>query len=119
MPVDVVGLLDAIETSFDGDEDNDGDHDGDHEDLYSTFGAVFETDVDSERGFDAAVVLHESADGWGLTAGTARVERDPDLGLGDASVHYAQGSDYGQPEISVYLWRVDNMLLHAVDFHPR
>jgi hypothetical protein len=54
----------------------------------------------------------------GLTAGKARVERDPALGLGDTSVHDAQGSDYGYPEISVYLWRVDKVLLHAVDFHP-
>jgi hypothetical protein len=114
VPADVVGLVDAIETSFDGDED----HEGDHEDLYGTFGAVFETVADAEVAFDAAVVLHESADGWGLTAGKARFERDPDLGLGDAGVHYAQGSDYGYPEISVYLWRVDNVLLHAVDFHP-
>ena len=114
VPADVVGLVDAIETSFDGDEE----HEGDHEDLYRTFGAVFKTDADAGRAFDAAVVLHESADGWGLTAGTAHVERDPDLGLGDASVHYAQGSDYGHPEMSVYLWRIDNMVLHAVDFHP-
>jgi hypothetical protein len=114
VPADVVGLVDAIETSFDGDED----HEGDHEDLYGTFGAVFETDADAERAFDAAVVLHESTDGWGLTARTARVDGDPDLGLGEASVHYAQGSNYGYPEISVYLWRVDNVLLHAVDFHP-
>jgi hypothetical protein len=114
LPGDVVGLVDAIETSFDGDED----HEGDHEDLYATFGAVFETVADAERAFDAAIVLHESADGWGLAASAARVEPDSDLGLGDASVHYAQGSDYGYPEISVYMWRVDNMLLHAVDFHP-
>ena len=36
VPADVVGLVDAIETSFDGDDD----HEGDHEDLYRTFGAV-------------------------------------------------------------------------------
>ena len=114
VPADVVGVLDAIETSFDGDDE----HEGDHEDLYGTFGAVFETVADAERAFDAAVDLHESADGWGLTAATARVVRDRDLGLGDESIHYAQGSDYGHPEISVYLWRVDNVLLHAVDFHP-
>jgi hypothetical protein len=111
LPVDVVGLVDAIETSFDGDED----HEGDHEDLYRTFGAVFETVADAERAFDAAVVLHESADGWRLAAGHVFV---PDRRLGDASVRYAQGSDYGDPEIIVYLWRVDNVLLHAVDFHP-
>jgi hypothetical protein len=35
VPADVVGLVDAIETSFDGDED----HEGDHEDLYVTFGS--------------------------------------------------------------------------------
>jgi hypothetical protein len=63
-------------------------------------------------------VVHESADGWGLSGSTARVEHDPELGLGDAGVHNAQGSDYGFPEISVYLWRVDNVLLYAVDFHP-
>jgi hypothetical protein len=114
VPADVVGLVDAIETSFDGDDD----HEGDHEDLYGSFVAVFETDADAARAFDAAVVLHESADGWGLTAGQARVERNPALGLGDEAVHYAQGSDYGYPEISVYLWRVGRVLLHAVDFHP-
>jgi hypothetical protein len=114
VPDDVVGLVDAIETSFDGDED----HEGDHEDLYGSFVAIFETDADAARAFDAAVDLHESADGWGLTAGQARVERNPALGLGDTAVHYAQGSDYGYPEISVYLWRVGNVLLHAVDFHP-
>ena len=108
---DVVGLVDAIETSFDGDAE----HEGDHEDLYGTFGAAFETVADAERAFDAAVVLHESADGWGLTAGQVLAS---DRGLGDASVRYAQGSDYGYPEIIVYLWRVDNVLLHAVDFHP-
>jgi hypothetical protein len=61
VPADVAGLVDAIETSFDGDED----HEGDHEDLYATFGAVFETVTAAERAFDAAVVLHESIDGWG------------------------------------------------------
>lgn len=114
VPMDVLGLVDAIETSFDDDED----HDGEHDDLYRTFGAVFETVPDAERAFDAAVALHESSDWWGLTAGEGPVERDPDLGLGDESVHYVQGSDYGYPEIRVYLWRVDNMLLHAVDLHP-
>lgn len=114
VPADVVGLVGAIETSFDSDEV----HEGDHEDLYRTFAAVFESVADAERAFDAAVLLHESADGWGLSAGSARIEIDPELGLGVASVHYAQGSDYGYPEISVYLWQVDNMLLHAVDFHP-
>jgi hypothetical protein len=114
VPPDVAGFVDAIETSFDGDED----HEGDHEDLYKTFGALFETVADAQRAFDAAVLLHEADDGWDLTAGRARVERDPELGLGDAGVHYAQGFDYGNPEISVYLWRVDNLLLHAVDYHP-
>jgi hypothetical protein len=114
VPADVVGLVDAIETSFDGDED----HEGDHEDLYGTFAAVFATDADAARAFDRAVVLHESADGWGLTPGRAGVEREPALGLGDEGVHYIRGFDYGYPEISVYLWRVGNMLLHVVDFHP-
>jgi hypothetical protein len=114
MPADVRGFVDAIETSFDRDED----HEGDHEDLYVTFGAAFNTVADAEQAFDAAVALHESPAGWGLTAKTARVEPDLDLGLGEASVHYAQGSDYGLPEIKVYLWRVGNVVLHAVDFHP-
>ena len=114
VPEDVVGFVDAMETSFDGDEH----HQGDHEDLYTTFGAVFESVADADRAFDAAVVLHEAGDGWGLAAGKAPIKRDAVPGLGDASVHYTQGSDYGYPEISVYLWRVDNVLLHAVDYHP-
>lgn len=114
VPEDVPGLVDAIETLFDSNQD----HEGDHEDLYGTFGATFETDVDAARAFDAAVVLHESADGWALTPGQAGVEREPALGLGDEGVHYTQGFDYGYPEISVYVWRVGNVLLHAVDFHP-
>jgi hypothetical protein len=42
----------------------------------------------------------------------------PEGPLGDASVHFVRGSEYGYPRISVYLWRVDRLLLHAVDFHP-
>lgn len=114
VPADVRGFVDAIETSFDGDAD----HEGDHEDLYRTFAAVFESAADAERAFYAAVAFHESADGWGLTPGNGRLERQVGLGLGDASIRWAQGADYGHPEIIVYLWRVDNMLLHAVDFHP-
>jgi hypothetical protein len=114
VPADVIGLVDAIETSFDGDED----HEGEHEDLYRTFGAAFDTVAHAQQAFDAAVDLHGSGEGWGLSGGTGRLERPPDLGLGDASVHYVQGSDYGYPEISVYLWRVDEMLFQAVDFHP-
>jgi hypothetical protein len=114
VPADVAGFVDAIETSFDGDEE----HVGDHQDLYRTFGAVFDTVGDAERAFAAAVVLHEADDWWGLSSDRAPLERETDVGLGDESVHYTQGSDYGRPEISVYFWRVGNVLLHAVDFHP-
>jgi hypothetical protein len=47
-----------------------------------------------------------------------RAGYDPDPGLGDESVLYVKGTDYGYPGLSVYLWRVDNVLLQAVDFHP-
>jgi hypothetical protein len=111
-PDDPPGFVDALLTDFDRDDNHDNGR-------YGTFAAVFETAADAERAYDAAVVNHESPDGWGLTTdqGVLPLGYEPNPGLGDESRHYVEGMAYGHPELAIYLWRVDNVLLHAVDFY--
>jgi len=114
-PEDSPGFVDAILTDFDEDDDTENGR-------YGTFAAVFETVADAERAYDAAVVNHESPDGWGLTTDPGlgyllhigEYDYNPDPGLGDEGVYYIAGSAYSDPEQAIYLWRVDNVLLHAV-----
>jgi hypothetical protein len=108
-PVGSPGFADAILTEFDADDD----HEGEHEDRYRTFVAVFDTVDHAQQAFRAAVDNSESPDAWGLTRLSIR-----DRPSGDQRVHFATGEDYGYPELSVYLWRIDTILLQAVDFHP-
>jgi hypothetical protein len=121
-PVDSPGFVDAVLSGFDADDE----HEGDHEGRYWTFAARFETEADAERAFDAAAANLASPAGWGLSIAAdgdgRRIGYDPDPGLelGNESVLLVRGrgTDYGCPQLSVYLWRVDNVLLQAVDFHP-
>lgn len=117
-PEDSPGFVDGILTDFDLDNDHENGR-------YGTFAAVFETVADAERAYDAAVATHESPDGWGLTTDhrlgyllhIGRWDYDPDPRLGDEGVYYIAGSaNYGGPEQAIYLWRVDNLILHAVEF---
>lgn len=118
-PEDSPGFVDAILTDFDRDDDTENGR-------YGTFAAVFETVADAERAYDAAVANHESQDGWGLTTEhgigyllqVGNADYDPDPGLGDEGVYYIDGRDYSSPEQAIYLWRVDNVILHAVGFLP-
>jgi hypothetical protein len=108
-PEDSPGFVDAILTDFDRDDDTENGR-------YGTFAAVFETVADAERAYDSAVRNHESPDGWGLTTDhVLPFGYDPDPGLGDESRWYVQGRAYNQPKLEIYLWRVNNVLLHAVD----
>jgi hypothetical protein len=118
-PLDSPGFVDAVLTDFDRDDY----HMGEHEDRYRTFAAEFETVADAERAFDAGVANLVSPDGWGLSTpadvADLRPGFDPAPGLGDESVLYVKGPDeYGFPRLSVYFWRVGNLLLQAVDYHP-
>ena len=114
-PEDSPGFVDAILTDFDDDDDTENGR-------YGTFAAVFESVADAERAYDAAVANHESPDGWGLTTNQrlgyllhiGEYDYDPDPRLGDEGVYYIAGSAYSDPEQAIYLWRVGNVLLHAV-----
>lgn len=114
-PEDSPGFVGAILTDLDEDDDTENGR-------YGTFAAVFETVADAERAYDAAVAIHESPDGWGLTTDhrlgyllhIGRWDYDPDPGLGDEGVYYIAGSGYSEPEQEIYLWRKGNVLLHAV-----
>jgi hypothetical protein len=107
-PVTSPGFVDAVLTYFDDDEE----HSGEHEGRYATFAAEFASAQEAHLAFEAAVAHHEAPDGWGMT------EPAKNPGLGDEGVYYEQGRDYGFPLLSVYLWRVDTVLLYAVDYHP-
>ena len=109
VPVGSPGFVDAFLTEFDSDDD----HDGDHEGHYSTFAASFETAADAQRAFATAVANHEPPDGWGQPR-----QLDVDPPLGDQSVQLVTGRDYGFPRLSVLIWRVDTVVLQAVDWHP-
>jgi hypothetical protein len=118
-PSDSPGFVDAVLTDFDRDDL----HVGDHEDRYRTFVAEFETVADAKRAFDAGVANLLSPDGWALTTpadvADLRPEFDRDPALGDESAFYVRGpNEYGFPRLSVYFWRVGNLLLQAVDYHP-
>jgi hypothetical protein len=104
----------AMLTEFDRDDD----HRGPHEDRYRSFAAAFETAIDAERAYQAAVQHHQSASGWGFSAQRDEGGCEWDPGLGDEGACYVTGEDYGYPALSVYLWRVDTLLLQAVDYHP-
>lgn len=104
------GFVDAVYTEF----DSDADHAGDHEGLYGTSAILFEAVADAQRAFDAAADNLDAPDGWGLDDPGSR----SDPGLGEEGFHFTQGQDYGYPRWSVYLWRVDNVLLRAFDAHP-
>lgn len=83
---------------------------------YGSLAIVFETVADAEHAFDVATATLRAPDGWGLG-----VERAPDFASDDwvpeGGVRYVYGSDYGNPIVRAYLWRVDKALLFAVDFH--
>jgi hypothetical protein len=85
---------------------------------YGTFVAVFRTVGDAEKAFGAARAHLESPDGWRMTPATiGAFPNDPHQRRGNEAVYYTQGSDYGYPIIGMYLWRVENTLLQAVDLH--
>ena len=107
--LDPSGPIDAALTEFDDDDE----HEGDHEGRYRTFAAAFETAVDAQRAFATAVATYEPPAGWGSAQELAL---DPPLG--EQSVQLVTGSDYGSPRLKVLIWRIDRILLLAVDFHP-
>lgn len=111
---DASGFVDAVLIEFDADDA----HVGEHEDVYRSFAALFSSEADAEFAFAQAVAQLESSQGWGLAIEPRRPGYEPHPPLGDESVHYLQGMDYGYPELSVYLWRLDAVVIHTVDFHP-
>jgi hypothetical protein len=90
---------------------------GEHKALFRSFVSAYETVADAEIAFETAVTHLESPRGWNLSTG-ARPGDEPDMRLGDESEHYVQGEDLGYPELSVFLWRLDNAVLLTADFHP-
>jgi hypothetical protein len=107
--IDSPGFVDAVLTEFDDDDE----HVGDHEGRFRTVAASFESVVDARRAFAAAVADYEAPDGWGATRGLA--VSPP---LGEESIQLVTGSDYAYPRLKVLVWRVDNIVLVAIDFHP-
>ena len=107
--LDPSGIIDAALTEFDDDDE----HEGDHEGRYRTFAAAFETVVDAQGAFATAVANYEPPAGWGSTQELAL---DPPLG--EQSVQLVTGSDYGSPRLKVLIWRIERIVLLAVDFHP-
>ena len=97
--------------------DFDADHVAPHEDLFRSFVAVYATVADAQVAFSTAVTHLQSPLGWGSSSGPLS-PHEPDPRLGDQGVHLVQGHDLGYPELSVFLWRVDNAVLMAADFHP-
>ena len=106
-PVGLGGFSDALLTEFD---DND-EHEGEHEGRYRTFAAAFATADDALLAFEAAVANYEAPAGWGQT-------RLLPFHLGNQGVQFDTGAEYGFPRLTVYLWRVDSVLMQAVEFHP-
>lgn len=108
-PVGSRGFSDALLTEF----DDDNEHKGEHEGRFRTFAAAFKTVDDAAQAFEAAVASYEAPAGWGPTS-----VHQSNLPSGDQGVRFDTGTDYGYPRLSVYLWRIDALLLQAVDFHP-
>jgi hypothetical protein len=109
VPLDSPGFVDAFLTEFDDDDE----HEGDHEGHYLTFAAVFDTAADAQQAFAAAVTNYAPPAGWGSTR---RPPMEPPRG--DQGFELLTGSDYGYPRLSVFIWRIDRIVLQAVDFHP-
>lgn len=107
--LDSSGVIDAALTEFDDDDE----HEGDHEGRYRTFAAAFETVVDAQRAFATAVTNYGPPAGWGSTQ---KLALDPPLG--EQSVQLVTGSEYGFPRLKVLIWRIDRIVLVAIDFHP-
>lgn len=108
-PVGSFGFSDAFLSEFDDDRE----HAGDHEGRFRTFAAAFETADDAQQAFEAAAASYEAPAGWGPTS-----VHQSNLPSADQGVRFDTGTDYGYPRLIVYLWRIDALLLQAVDFHP-
>lgn len=89
---------------------------------YGSLGIVFTTKLDADRAFAAAAATLQSPSGWGVQPEPDdRFSSDAfaptsDWVPADGARYYA-GSEYGRPILRVYLWRVENVLLMAVDLH--
>jgi hypothetical protein len=74
----------------------------------ATWAALYATQLEAERATDFFAERHEAADGWGLVPLTG-VEP-----LGDESVAYL-GPAYGlDVDVTIYLWRVNNVVLATI-----
>jgi len=74
----------------------------------ASWAAVFETSADAERAYAYVVARHEAADGWGLEVVSGGST------IGDESVSYlgpAYGFDF---DVTIYLWRSNNVVLATV-----
>lgn len=106
-PADSRGFLDGRLLDLDDDDNPDTGH-------FEIFAGVFETQADAELAFDAAVATYEFPDRWGLDPASLyrRVVGSP--GLGDEGASYVTRLSGGTPDSAIYVWRVNNVLLHAV-----
>ena len=126
IPADQAGFMDAALAAF-GRADDDSPFDTGHQfdgsaaprffernGQYGTLAVVFETIAHAEAAFEAANTVLGSPAGWAA-------ETDDPLAPGvsepPGAARYVQGEDYGYPLLRVYLWRVDNIVLAAVDLH--
>lgn len=96
--MDRTGFLDAAETELSSVAGDQG---------LATWAAVFETAKDAEAAYGYVVARHEAADGWGL----APIEGAS--ALGDERVVF-RGPAYGRDEATIYLWRVNNVVMAAI-----
>lgn len=83
---------------------------------YGSLAVAFATTADAIKAFAAASDVLESGDGWALEP-----EADGGFSRGDwvpaDGVRMVDGSDFGYPIVRAFLWRVENVLLLAVDMH--
>lgn len=76
--------------------------------VIGTYALLLDSAEAAEEAYRFLVEAHESPDGWGLAQSTALRES-----LGDQSVVY-QGPAYERGEATIFLWRVDRLVLMAI-----
>ncbi|HSJ00067.1 MAG TPA: hypothetical protein VLA59_06735 [Patescibacteria group bacterium] len=82
-------------------------HDSRNRAVIGTYALLLDSVESAEEAYRFIVEVHESPDGWGLVPSTTF--RDP---LGDEAVSY-QGPAYERGQATIFLWRVDRMVLMA------
>lgn len=82
-------------------------HDSRNRAIIGTYALLLDSVQAAEKAYRFLVEEHEAHDGWGLAPSTTI--REP---LGDEAVSY-QGPAYERGDATIFLWRVDRMVLMA------